>query len=54
MSEENILDTKVPDIGADALIPPPQPETVDRQMTLWYDLLVSHVPETIRRPVSDA
>ena len=23
-------------------------------MTSWYDWLVSHVPETIRRPVSDA
>ena len=54
MSENNILDTQVPDIGVDALISPPQPETVDRRITSWYHWLVSHVPETIRRPVSDA
>ena len=55
---ENILDSKVPDIGVNVLKPtrytppPPQPKNVDKQMVLWYSWLVSHVPETIRRPVS--
>ena len=42
MSEGNILDTKVPDIGVD----------VETNMTSWYNWLVSHIPETIRRAVS--
>ena len=59
MSEKNILDTKVPDIGVGILKPTryrpvPQPEVVDANMTSWYDWLVSHVPETIRRPLSAA
>ena len=57
MSKENILDTKVPDIGVDVLKPTrykpnPQPKTVETNMTSWYNWLVSHVPETIRRHVS--
>ena len=42
MSEGNILDTKVPDTGVD----------VETNMTSWYNWLVSHIPETIRRTVS--
>ena len=34
--------------------PVPGPGTVGKRMTSWYNWLVSHVPETIRRPVSDA
>ena len=50
------MDTEVPDIGVNTLRPtryepPPQPEAVEENMTSWYDWLVSHVPETIRRPV---
>lgn len=50
---ENILDTKVPNIGVDLLKPtkyiPSQPETVNERMTSWYDWLVSHVPKIIRK-----
>ena len=53
------MDTEVPDIGVNALRPtryepPPQTEVVEENITSWYDWLVSHVPETIRRPVSVA
>ena len=58
---ENILDTDVPEICVDVMSPTtyrpepdPGPKTVGKRMTSWYDWLVSHVPETIRRPVSDA
>ena len=53
------MDTEVPDIGVNTLRPtryepPPQTEAVEENITSWHDWLVSHVPETIRRPVSVA
>ena len=56
---ENILDTKVPDTGTNVLkpskyTPPPQPKTVNKQMTSWYNWLVRHVPEPVRIRVSAA
>ena len=53
------MDTEVPDIGVNTLRPTryePLPRTgvVEENMTSWYAWLVSHVPETIRRPVSVA
>ena len=54
----SILDAKVPEIGVDVLKPTkyikPKPKEIKKNMTSWYDWLVSHAPEDIRRPVSDA
>ena len=53
----SILDAKVPEIGVDVLKPTkyikPKPAEIKRNMTSWYDWLVSHTPENIRRPVSN-
>ena len=54
----SILNSNVPEIGVDVLKPTkyikPKPAEVRKNMTSWYDWLVTHTPENIRRPVSDA
>lgn len=54
----SILNSNVPEIGVDVLKPTKyiklKPAEVRENMTSWYDWLVSHNPENIRRPVSDA